>query len=111
MIPDGFNADYATNYRWYKGEDAVWDKHLKGMYKTFSADEEDQEIKNSRNPANEINDILSDKVLIGWTSGAHTGVDIPVYAYGPQSERFVGLLENTDLPIIMAEVMKIELNN
>lgn len=81
------------------------------MYKTFSADEEDQEIKNSRNLANEINDILSDKVLIGWTSGAHTGVDIPVYAYGPQSERFVGLLENTDLPIIMAEVMKIELNN
>src|SRR5690606_27863840 len=53
MIPDGFNADYATNYRWYKGEDAVWDKHLKGMYKTFSADEEDQEIKNSRNPVND----------------------------------------------------------
>ncbi|HEY4599968.1 MAG TPA: alkaline phosphatase [Cerasibacillus sp.] len=75
------------------------------------SDEEVQVIKDSKNPANEINDILSDKVLIGWTSGAHTGVDIPVYAYGPQSERFVGLLENTDLPIIMAEVMKIELNN
>src|SRR5690606_5679645 len=37
MIPDGFNADYATNYRWYKGEDAVWDEHLKGMFKTYSA--------------------------------------------------------------------------
>ena len=111
MIPDGFNADYAINYRWYKGEDAVWDKHLKVMYKTYSADEEDQEIKNSRNLANDINDILSNKVLIGWTSAAHTGVDTPLYAYGPQSERFVGLLENTDLPITMAEVMKLEIKN
>lgn len=38
MIPDGFNADYATNYRHFKGEDAVWDDHLKGMYTTYSAD-------------------------------------------------------------------------
>lgn len=38
MIPDGFNADYATNYRHFKGEDAVWDHHLKGMYSTYSAD-------------------------------------------------------------------------
>ncbi|WP_152655580.1 alkaline phosphatase [Oceanobacillus sp. CFH 90083] len=38
MIPDGFNDDYATNYRHYKGEDAVWDNHLKGMYSTYSAD-------------------------------------------------------------------------
>src|SRR5690554_6661669 len=37
MIPDGFNAGYATNYRWYKGEDAVWDEDLKGMFKTYSA--------------------------------------------------------------------------
>ncbi|GAQ17648.1 alkaline phosphatase 3 precursor [Oceanobacillus picturae] len=37
MIPDGFNADYAKNYRLYKGEDAAWDKHLKGMYTTYSA--------------------------------------------------------------------------
>lgn len=38
MIPDGFNADYATNYRHYKGEPAVWDNHLQGMYTTYSAD-------------------------------------------------------------------------
>lgn len=38
MIPDGFNADYATTYRWYKGEEAVWDEHLKGMHQTYSAD-------------------------------------------------------------------------
>ncbi|WP_100013070.1 alkaline phosphatase [Lentibacillus sediminis] len=37
MIPDGFNADYATNYRLYKGEEAVWDEHMKGMYTTHSA--------------------------------------------------------------------------
>ncbi|WP_042224367.1 alkaline phosphatase [Oceanobacillus manasiensis] len=37
MIPDGFNADYAKNYRLFKGEDAVWDEHMKGMYTTHSA--------------------------------------------------------------------------
>ena len=37
MVPDGFSADYASNYRVYKGEDAVWDDHLKGMFTTHSA--------------------------------------------------------------------------
>lgn len=39
MIPDGFDAAYATNYRHYKGEEApVWDEFLTGMMKTDSAD-------------------------------------------------------------------------
>lgn len=37
MIPDGFSPDYASNYRAYKGEEAVWDNHLKGLYTTHSA--------------------------------------------------------------------------
>ncbi|WP_343042294.1 alkaline phosphatase [Ornithinibacillus caprae] len=37
MIPDGFSADYASNYRVFKGEDAIWDEHLKGMFTTNSA--------------------------------------------------------------------------
>lgn len=68
-------------------------------------------IQDAKNVANAINSLLSKKASVGWTSEGHTGVDIPVYAYGPQSYNFVGLLENTDLPKLMAEAMKIDFNN
>ncbi|ADC50677.1 alkaline phosphatase [Alkalihalophilus pseudofirmus OF4] len=55
-----------------------------------------------------INQIISERAYVGWTSKAHTGVDVPVYAYGPQSDLFNGLLDNTDLPNRIAEAMKLE---
>ncbi|MDC3418310.1 alkaline phosphatase [Aquibacillus sp. 3ASR75-54] len=30
----------------------------------------------------------------GWTTGGHTGVDVNVYAYGPQANKFAGLQDN-----------------
>jgi alkaline phosphatase len=32
-----------------------------------------------------------------FTTGGHTGVMVPVFAYGPQAELFSGIMENTDL--------------
>ncbi|HJM59239.1 MAG TPA: alkaline phosphatase [SAR86 cluster bacterium] len=29
--------------------------------------------------------------------GSHTGVPVPIYAYGPGSENFTGTLDNTDV--------------
>ena len=29
--------------------------------------------------------------------GSHTGVPVPVYAYGPGSENFTGTMDNTDI--------------
>ncbi|MGY4691339.1 alkaline phosphatase [Salibacterium sp. K-3] len=66
-------------------------------------------VQEADNPAAAINTIVSDKALVGWTSSGHTGVDIPVYAFGPQSDSFSGLLDNTDLPKIMADTMDINL--
>ena len=54
-----------------------------------------------------INQIISKRALVGWTTIEHTGVDIPVYAYGPHSDLFQGLLDNTALPKLMAEAMQI----
>ncbi|SFL48394.1 alkaline phosphatase [Salibacterium qingdaonense] len=68
-------------------------------------------VQEADNPAAAINTIVSDKALVGWTSSGHTGVDIPVYAYGPQSDSFSGLLDNTDLPKIMADTMNISLGS
>lgn len=33
----------------------------------------------------------------GWTTGAHTAIDVPVMAYGKDSEAFQGFMDNTDI--------------
>ncbi|MFK4998138.1 alkaline phosphatase [Bacillus sp. N9] len=48
------------------------------------------------------------RALIGWTTNQHTGVDIPVYAFGPGSKLFRGLFNNTDIPKRMAQAMNIQ---
>ncbi|WFA08353.1 alkaline phosphatase [Tissierella sp. Yu-01] len=41
--------------------------------------------------------ILNNKAGIGWTSYAHTGVPVPVYATGAQAELFNGAYDNTEI--------------
>ncbi|MEY8415576.1 alkaline phosphatase [Tissierella praeacuta] len=41
--------------------------------------------------------ILNNKAGIGWTSYAHTGVPVPVYATGVQGELFNGAYDNTEV--------------
>ena len=71
-------------------------------------EEEINEIQQADNAPLAINTIVSDRASIGWTSTNHTGADIPVYAYGPQTHKFVGFHDNTDLPKIIAEAMKLK---
>ncbi len=33
----------------------------------------------------------------GYSTGGHTGVMVPVFAYGPGAEQFTGIMENTDI--------------
>ena len=71
------------------------------------SDMEAEKIIASKVPAITINEVISERALVGWTSSAHTGVDVPLYAYGPSSDLFAGLHENTDIPHLMAKAMKI----
>ncbi len=41
--------------------------------------------------------IINNKAGIGWTSYAHTGTPVPVFAYGACSELFGGSYDNTDI--------------
>ena len=41
--------------------------------------------------------IINNKAGIGWTSYAHTGLPVPVYAYGEGAELFVGTYDNTEV--------------
>ena len=40
--------------------------------------------------------------------GSHTGVPVPVYAYGPGSQNFTGTLDNTDIYYAMVEALDLE---
>ena len=48
--------------------------------------------------------------FILYTTQSHTGAPVPVYAYGPGSERFSGILDNTNIPSAMADLWKLPLH-
>jgi len=56
-----------------------------------------------------ISDIESRRALVAWSSGAHTAVDVGLYAYGPGSEHFRGHKDNTDIARLLAEAMGLSL--
>ena len=45
---------------------------------------------------------------IAWTTKEHTGVQVPVYAFGPKALLFTGVLDDTQIPAKMAGILKIE---
>ncbi len=48
--------------------------------------------------------ILNNKAGIGWTSYAHTGLPVPVYAYGEGAEAFVGAYDNTQVALRLMDL-------
>ncbi|MDR6227001.1 alkaline phosphatase [Desmospora profundinema] len=86
--------------------------NAKTVLKTYAnldiTQKEAQRILDAHDPTDAINAIISEHALIGWSSSVHTGVDVPLYAYGPGSEHFSSLKDNTDLPTLMARAMNIE---
>ncbi|MFV9511305.1 alkaline phosphatase [Tepidibacillus sp. LV47] len=55
---------------------------------------------------NAIEAIFNARSFTGWTTGGHTGEDVPVYAYGPGKERFSGLIDNTDIAKNIFNILK-----
>lgn len=45
----------------------------------------------------QIKKIIDQRTTTGWTTGAHTGVDVPVISFGHQSNLFKGHQTNTDI--------------
>ncbi|MBT2641814.1 alkaline phosphatase [Bacillus sp. ISL-41] len=54
------------------------------------------QTKKARDIDNAIEQIFDKRSHTGWTTGGHTGEDVPVYAFGPGKERFYGQIDNTD---------------
>lgn len=63
------------------------------------------ETKDLTSIDNAIEDIFNKRTNTGWTTGGHTGEDVPVYAYGPSSNLFAGQKDNTDHAKIIFDLL------
>ena len=53
---------------------------------------------------NAIIDLFNKRTLTGWSSSGHTGVDVPLYVFGPGSERFHGVMQNETIGQVLWDV-------
>ena len=50
-------------------------------------------------------DYKTGKVAAKFTTGGHSGVAVPVYAFGPGADQFTGFMENTDIAKKMMKLL------
>lgn len=93
-------------------EGASVEETLKNYLQLELTAEEIQSVKDAAKDAdvtaidNAIEAIINNRSFTGWTTGGHTGEDVPVYAYGPGSHRFSGLIDNTNNAEIIFDILK-----
>jgi len=49
--------------------------------------------------------VMADSARVGWSTSGHTAVNVPLFAYGPGSERFVGVMNNYEVGLALRDVM------
>ncbi|WP_141992947.1 alkaline phosphatase [Bacillus sp. B4EP4a] len=94
-------ADVEKTLKQYIDQNEV--KLTDGEIKTVT---EAAKSKNVTNVDNAIEAIFDNRTNTAWTTGGHTGEDVPVYAYGPYKERFAGQVDNTDHAKIIFDLLK-----
>jgi alkaline phosphatase len=86
-------------------------EEVAGLYGLDSlTDDERERVKAAQTKADVgpiLVKLLANRANIGFTTGGHTGEDVFLYSYGPQ--RPFGLVENTDIAKLMANVMGFDL--
>lgn len=74
-------------------------------------DDEIRAIEESHYYEATLNQIISDRAGIIWITLYHTGVDVPVYAYGPGSSKLFGVIDNTDIAKVIAQSIGFDLES
>jgi alkaline phosphatase len=71
-----------------------------------------EDILKLKKDAHAVADYISDNfTVIGWTTGGHTGVDVPLWVYTPEDHSPLrGNINNTDIARNLAKMMDIDLN-
>ncbi|KAJ1678440.1 vacuolar alkaline phosphatase, partial [Spiromyces aspiralis] len=54
---------------------------------------------------------VSKRAELGFTTHGHTGVDVNLYAYGWEAQKFRGNHENVDLGSIFIDLLKLDLDS
>jgi len=89
-------------------------KEINSTFKHYTAitlsNEEYRSLKNSLDQKQKktrkvVNDIINSHSNTGWTTHGHTAVDVETFAYGKGSEKFRGLLDNTQIAEKVFEVL------
>jgi alkaline phosphatase len=47
-------------------------------------------------------------IQVEWSSTKHSGTLVPLFAAGPQSQLFTGIKDNTEIPVILARILKLK---
>ncbi len=45
---------------------------------------------------------------VRWATSSHTGQWVPLFAFGPGAEHFAGVIDNTDMSVLFAKLLRIE---
>ncbi len=53
-------------------------------------------------------DYKTGKVVARYTTGGHTGIAVPIFAFGPGADQFTGFMENTDIALKMMKLLKLK---
>ena len=94
-------ADHETGgltLSWEKGYNLYFDKLEEIRCSKDKVSEEEREHMNE----------ISHEAHIGWTTGDHSGANVPVFAIGAGSGLFSGRMDNTDIPKRICEAMGVE---
>lgn len=53
--------------------------------------------------------IVSARAKVGWSTFSHTAVDVPLFSYGPGSDRFRGSMDNAEIGARLAALLELDL--
>lgn len=88
LIREAFSASRSGG-----GSDDEWSSLLYGSYDPLTVT---------------LTRLLGNKAGIGWTTYAHTGLPVPVYAMGARAERMAGAYDNTEIFSRLAEALGLD---
>lgn len=105
LLKDVFGMDYSSlnDYQKQRLEDA-YDKSMIG--KNDNNDAANKLLYGGYEAITvTITHILNEIGAVGWTSYAHTGQPVPIFAQGMSADTFAGFYDNTDIAKKLASVM------
>ena len=66
-----------------------------------------QQITSAKDAAAAVAAVISQRAGVTWSAQGHTATPVRVFAFGPEAQRFVGHMDNTDIPKRIAAILGI----